>query len=347
MPTTNQPGVSARSLEPIAPADAGVALDGTVAVSRRRALYRTPDSTLHAFLILSRADSILALSMPALCGAALAWWEAGPLSGFLLLVTMMGVLTTSMGFNMLCEYADHRRCRAESDLVAEPFVTGASMMNVGLVQPAIARNLGLILLSIGLVCGLWLVVAAGWPVLFFAGFSFLLLLAYALPPLMVGYRGWGLGESGIFLAFGLLPLLCSYYVQARSLTLTPLWLSVPLGLLSVLVFFNYNLLHQRRDRLIRKHTLVAGIDPGRALDLSALLSVGAYASIVLIVALAHLPLSLLVGLLALPVALGAFAQVDRARLTAGDLLEVYRASTSAVMLTGLLICLALWIDKVL
>lgn len=346
MSTSNQPGVSAQSLDPIAPADAGRARPGAAA-ERRRVIYRTPESTFHAFLILTRSDSAVALLMPALCGAAMAWWEAGMLSGFLLFVSLMGVLSTAMGFSALCEYRDYKRCRAEAESVVEPYVTGASMMTSGLMQPAIGRNLGLILLSVGLVCSLWLVVAAGWPVLFFAGSSFLLLLAHVLPPLSLGYRGWGLAEISLFLAFGLLPLLCSYYVQARALTLSPVWLSIPLGLLGVLTFLNYDLLHQRRDRLMRKRTLVAGIEPLRALDLSALLSVGAYASIVLIVALARLPLSLLIGLLALPVALGAFARVHRERLTGSDLLEVYRASTSALALTGALICLALWVDKVL
>jgi 1,4-dihydroxy-2-naphthoate octaprenyltransferase len=347
MSTSNQPGVSAQSLEPIVPAEAGRAQPGVLAGERRRVLYRTPDSTFHAFLILTRADSAVALLMPVLCGAATAWWEGGLLSGFLLFVSLLGVLSAAMGFSALCEYRDHKRCRAEAETVAEPYVTGASMMTDGLMQPTVGRNLGLILLAVGLVCSLWLVMVAGWPVLFFVGSSFLLLLAYALPPLALGSRGWGLGEISLFLGFGLLPLLCSYYVQGRALTLSPLWLSIPLGLLSALIFLNYDLLHQRRDRLMRKRTLVAGMEPLRALDLSALLSVAAYASIVLIVALARLPFSLLIGLLALPVALGVFARIDSERLTGGDLMEVYRASASALALTGALLCLALWIDKVL
>jgi 1,4-dihydroxy-2-naphthoate octaprenyltransferase len=104
---------------------------------------------------------------------------------------------------------------------------------------------------------------------------------------------------------------------------------------------NYNLLFERRDWLMRKRTLAVSLGPLRALDVSALLIVAVHVSIVAIVSLAQLPFSVLTTLLALPIALGALARIDRERVATEDLFPVYKAGVVASLWTGLLFCLAL------
>jgi 1,4-dihydroxy-2-naphthoate polyprenyltransferase len=305
-------------------------------------LMRSPRTLFDVLARLTRLSTAIALTLPVICGAALAWWESGQLSGIRLALNLAATLTLALGVNALSEYRDYRRAQqAHATDEAAPLITGYGLLVRGLLHGDIALNLGHILLAISALCGLWLPILAGWPPLFFAGLSVLLVYFYANPPLSYGTRGWGVGELGLFLGFGLLQVLNSYYVQSQSLSWLALLISLPLGLLGVLLYHNYNLLFERRDWQIRKRTLAVQLGLRRGLDLSALLVVSVHIAIVAIVTLAQLPFSTLVTLAGLPIALGVFSRLDRERLTTEDLFEVYKSGTNAALWTGLLFCLAL------
>jgi 1,4-dihydroxy-2-naphthoate polyprenyltransferase len=305
-----------------------------------------PRTIAGAFFRLTRADAALALVMPTLCGAMLGWWHSGHFNGLTFAFTLASVLASLLGVNTLAEYYDYKTARRADALAEnEPLFSGFGLLAQGYVRPEIALNLGHILLAIGGICGLWLILLAGWPVLFFAGFSLLLAYTYAIPPVQYGYRGWALGEIGVFCGYGLLQLLGSYFVQAQTLTWLPLWVGLPFGLLATLTIFNYNIIYERRDWLMRKRTLAVSLGPLRAVDASVALTLGAYIAVLLIASLAHLPLGVLVVLVALPRAMSEFAQMQRDPLAVEDGVALYRATTHATLLSGLLFCLALLLDK--
>lgn len=309
-------------------------------------LPRTPRTTLQALLVLVRAETSPALAMPVLVGAALAWWETGILNPAALVMALIGLLTSGWGYAALCDYADYRfGLRHGARPLSDPLMGGYGLLQRGLLRATTVRDLGRILLMIGALCSFWLALMAGWPILFFSGLSFLILWAAILLPLRYGYRGWGMGEAGIFLGLGLLPLLGSYYVQGQTLSALPLVIGTPFALLTALFFFNYNAVYFRRDWLIHKRTLTVNLGLARSLDISALLTVLAYIGILLGVVLTDLPLSGLAALAALPLGLGVFAQLERASLSLEACLQVYRNSVQAVALAGGLFCAALLLDK--
>ena len=120
-----------------------------------------------------------------------------------------------------------------------------------------------------------------------------------------------------------------------------------MGLFAVLVAFNYNIIHYRRDWLIRKRTLVvmAGLD--RGMDISVLLTILSYGAILLAASLTHLPLWSLLALGGLPIALGGYSRIWRDGDTAEECVQLYESTITAVIITGLLFGLSLWLDKVL
>jgi 1,4-dihydroxy-2-naphthoate octaprenyltransferase len=125
------------------------------------------------------------------------------------------------------------------------------------------------------------------------------------------------------------------------------WTALPFGLFTLLLFFNYNAVHYRRDWLIHKRTLTVNLGLGRAMDLSALLTILAYISLLLIVTLTDLPLVALLALAALPMGLRVFARLDRDHLTSDDCLLVYRTSVHAAVMAGVLFSAALVLDKLM
>jgi 1,4-dihydroxy-2-naphthoate octaprenyltransferase len=145
----------------------------------------------------------------------------------------------------------------------------------------------------------------------------------------------------------MLPLVGGYYFQGRALSWLPLAASVPCGFFALLLHFNYNFIHARRDWLMRKRTLAVNLGAARSLDAGIVITVLAYVSLLLVVSLTRLPLLSLVSLASLPVALGAYAQIDRDALTTDDCINLYRAAANAGLLTGLIFVAALYIDVAL
>jgi 1,4-dihydroxy-2-naphthoate octaprenyltransferase len=307
---------------------------------------RGPRNTFEALVILTRAEATFALVMPVMVGAVLGWWQTGQYSLLNLALALLGMAANGWGLAALWEYHDYRFSRRPGARQSvDPVATAYALMGHGVVAPQTVRDVGRILLVIGALCSLILAMFAGWPILFFSGLSFLVVWTVIYLPLHYGYRGWGLTEGAIWLGMGVLPLLTGYYGQSGEIALLPVWAAGAFGLFSMLLFFNYNAIHYRRDWLIHKRTLTVNLGLGRALDFTTLVTVAAYVLILLLVTLSHLPLWALTALGALPVALAVFSHVDHDNVTPETCWWVYRTSVHAGWLTGVLFSLGLALDR--
>jgi 1,4-dihydroxy-2-naphthoate octaprenyltransferase len=309
---------------------------------------RPPRTVLHALATVTRAWTTPVLLAPVIVGATLGWWESGRFSLLGLLLSLLGMATTGWGLAALHDYYDYLLSKRPGVRGApDALGTGYSLLWYGLLAPQTVRDTGLILLTVAGLSSVVLAVMAGWPVLFFAALSFLLLWAVIGLPLRYGYRGWGLGEIGTGLGVGLLPALISYYVQAHTISWLPVWGGSAFGLLSLLLFFNFNAVQIRRDWLLHKRTLTVNLGLTRALDVSALLLVAAFVLLLCMVVLTDLPLLALIGLGGLPVGLSVFARLPREGQSATAVTRVYRTGGHAAVLAAVLFCLALILDRLL
>lgn len=307
---------------------------------------RPPRSVLHALVTVTRASTTPVLLTPVVVGAALGWWESGRFSPVGLVLSLVGMAATGWGLAALHDYYDYLLSRRPGVRGApDALGTGYSLLWYGFLPPQIVRDTGLILLTVAGLASVVLAVIAGWPVLFFAALSFLLLWAVIGLPLRFGYRGWGLGELGTGLGIGLLPALISYYVQAHTLSWLPVWGGTAFGLLSLLLFFNFNAVQIRRDWLLHKRTLTVNLGLTRALDVSALLLVAAFVLLLCMVVLTDLPLLALISLAGLPVGLSVFARLPREGQSAAAVARVYRMGGHAAVLAAVLFVVALLLDR--
>ncbi|MEZ4614834.1 MAG: prenyltransferase [Caldilineaceae bacterium] len=206
-------------------------------------------------------------------------------------------------------------------------------------------RLGYGLIGLGFLCYLGLVSLLGWPLMFFYVVSLLLAYTYSAPPIRYGYRGWGLGECGLFVSYGLLPFLGSYYIVSQTLTTTALFVTAPFGIGAILLFANYNFMHQHRDWLMRKRTMIVAVGPARARDINAMLTLLIYILFLCIVSLAYLPLIVLITLAALPLAMRIYGQLRADDIALEESFLLYRATVTSLLWTSALFCLALVIDQ--
>ena len=184
-----------------------------------------PASLLGRVAAATRPDLALAMTMPAIYGAVMGWWQAGHFSWLTFAFLFTGVFSAALSYQLLSTVYDYRHslepdAGATDDLPTTPFAWLAG----GALPSGLLSSAGWLLLSLGGMSALWLALLAGWPLLFFSGLSVLLILASFVPPVRYAARGWGMGELGMALAFGALPLLAGYYTQATAtLSWLPLW----------------------------------------------------------------------------------------------------------------------------
>src|SRR5207249_4733630 len=94
---------------------------------------------------------------------------------------------------------------------------------------AVAAPAGALALGIAVAAGAYLIAIAGWQLLVVGAASILAGVLYTGGPRPYGYEG--LGELFVFLFFGVVAVVGSYYVQTEHLRWTAFALSVPVGLL--------------------------------------------------------------------------------------------------------------------
>ena len=82
-------------------------------------------------------------------------------------------------------------------------------------------------------------------------------MTYTLGKHSYGYKG--LGDLGVFLFFGLLSTLGSYYLQTQTLTWEAVWCGAAIGLPCVGVLNLNNIRDMNNDRVHGKHTLASAL----------------------------------------------------------------------------------------
>jgi 1,4-dihydroxy-2-naphthoate octaprenyltransferase len=158
--------------------------------------------------------------------------------------------------------------------------------------------------GVGLACGLALDrFYPGHVVLAIGVAGFVLGYFYTAPPLRLAYHG--AGEPVIFLLFGPLAGLGTYYVQTGTFTLTALLLACVVGLLDTAILFLHHFPQREADAKHGKRTPIVRLGAVGAARLVPWLLGLPFALVVASVALGVLPLAALAFLLSAPLALRA------------------------------------------
>ncbi len=225
----------------------------------------------------TRAKVLPVMLAPVAVGATLAWSHAGVFAWGWFLLTLLGAAAMHLGANVVNDYFDEAS-GADEAARQDPagLATGTGLIASGVMTREATLRLAAGLFAIALACGVVLAAARGWLVLVLGAVGFLLAFFYVAPPVRYGYRGRGLGEAGIFMAFGYLPLVGSYYVQVKDITPDAAWASLVPGLLTTLVLYHHHFLHWQADARAGKLTPVAVLGPDKALNVSWIAIVASY-----------------------------------------------------------------------
>ncbi|GAK11910.1 prenyltransferase [Geomicrobium sp. JCM 19039] len=233
----------------------------------------------------TRSQVLPVMVLPVLIGAAGAFavYETFHLGLFLL--TLIGALSAHLFSNMINDLWDFRNgVDIAAEETAAAISTNSRVLPSGTVPERTFAFVTWLFFFIALLCGVVISAFVGWTVLLFAAAGGAIAYFYVAPPLKFGYRGKGYSEVAIFLAFGVLPVVGTYYVLTEQLDLQAFMMSVPIGILTTLILFNHHFLHWQADEASGKKTLVVVLGEKGALRFSKVLaSLGFFSIIVGIV----------------------------------------------------------------
>jgi len=230
-------------------------------------------------------------------------------------IALLGVMVVHLGTNLLDDYADLRAGGAglrdavqsgSSDpirTIKAPYVvSGDIKMNQLLIAACI-------LFALGIAACIYLTIQSGWPVAVIAAIGAIISFFYSMPPLKFSYRG--LGELVVSASLG--PGIClgTYYAVTGSFSWEPILIALPVGILVGLILFIHSVMDYRPDTAISKKTLVSVLgSQARAIALLPFILAAAYVIIILGIISRILPLTTLLVLLSLPMAVS-FIQTSR------------------------------------
>jgi len=227
-----------------------------------------------------------------------------------------------VGTNLSNDYSDARRGADTEDRLGPVRVTAG-----GLMPPRRVLIGTYVAFGVAAATGGYLVAIAGWELLVVGVASIFAGVLYTGGPRPYGYEG--LGEVFVFLFFGVVAVVGSYYVQVEDLRWEAFALAVPVGLLAAAILVVNNIRDVDTDRRAGKRTLAVKLGRSRARTLYVAMVAGALLSPVVIWLAGGLSAWLLVALLATPLALSPLRAV-RSRVD-GPSLNGALAGTGALL----------------
>jgi 1,4-dihydroxy-2-naphthoate octaprenyltransferase len=257
-------------------------------------------SPLKLWAVAARPRTLPAAIAPVLVGTALAGSE-DVFKPLRFVCALIGSIFIQIGTNQANDYSDARRGADTEDRLGPVRVTAG-----GLVPPRRVLVWTYVAFGIAVAAGAYLIAVAGWELLAVGVASIVAGVLYTGGPKPYGYEG--LGELFVFLFFGVVAVVGSYFVQTEDLSATAFVLSVPVGLLASAILVVNNVRDIDTDRRARKRTLAVRLGRPAVRKLFVAMIVLAYA-VAIGLAVARSPW-LLLPLLTAPLAVPLVKTVD-------------------------------------
>lgn len=236
-----------------------------------------PVSRLSVWILAARPKTLWASVAPVIVGTSVAFRDGSAHwpSAF---AALLGAVLIQIGTNLANDLFDHQRGTDTPDRLGPVRVTQA-----GLATPRQVRGAMILVFALAFLIGIYLVYRGGWPIVWIGLFSIAAAILYTGGPYPFGYYGWG--DLFVFIFFGPVAVVGTYYVQTIDTT-PAVWLaSVPMGALATAILIVNNLRDIDTDRRAGKRTM--------AVRLGRFGSVGEYVFMLLLALAVPIIMSLL------------------------------------------------------
>jgi 1,4-dihydroxy-2-naphthoate octaprenyltransferase len=177
-------------------------------------------------------------------------------------------LALQVGVNYANDYSDGIK-GTDDDRIGPVRLTAS-----GLAKPKAVKNAALLSFAIAGVAGLLLAITTSFWLLPIGAISIAAAWGYTGGKNPYGYKS--LGEISVFLFFGVVATVGSFYVQTEKITLQAVTASLPMGALACALLAVNNLRDREKDSLVNKRTLAVRIGDFKSRLFYSLLLVSAH-----------------------------------------------------------------------
>ena len=185
-------------------------------------------SGTRAWLAAARPQTLPAAAAPIVVGGGLAWAD-GVFSLGPLLAAFVGAALIQLGTNFANDYYDAIQ---GADTEAREGFTRVTQS--GIIAPERVKRAMYLTFATAIVVGSYLVYVGGAPILVIGLLSVISGIAYTGGPYPLGYHG--LGDLFVFVFFGVIAVMGTYYVQAAAVLAAPLSTTIPPGTVTATAF---------------------------------------------------------------------------------------------------------------
>src|SRR5690554_6048668 len=204
-------------------------------------------STFQNWILAARPKTLPAAVVPVFIGSSIAWkdglFDLIPAS-----IALLCAILIQVGTNFANDYYDHVKGADNKDRIGFERATSS-----GWISPKSMLNATFITMTLAFFVGLYLVWHAGWIVLIIGILSLIFGVAYTGGPYPLGYNG--LGDVFVFIFFGLIAVMTTYFVQSLQWSEITFWASLAVGALSSNILVVNNLRDVPTDAVTGKRTL--------------------------------------------------------------------------------------------
>ncbi|MBN1300818.1 MAG: 1,4-dihydroxy-2-naphthoate polyprenyltransferase [Melioribacteraceae bacterium] len=202
---------------------------------------------LNSWILASRPKTLLAAFVPVLIGSAMAYNDSSfkPIAA---LIALLCSVLIQIGTNFVNDLYDFLAGTDKKDRLGPARVLASGLISVTEMKIGIAM-----VFLVSFILGMYLVFVSSWITFFVGIISIMAGFAYTAGPFPLAYKG--LGDIFVFIFFGFVGTIGTYYVQTKIVTEFVFWASVPVGALitNILVINNYRDIDE--DKLAGKNTL--------------------------------------------------------------------------------------------
>lgn len=200
----------------------------------------------------SRPKTLVAAIAPVIVGTAFAGYDAELLN---FLLALLVALALQVGVNYANDFSDGVR-GVDDDRVGPIRLVGS-----GLAKPSEVKRAALLAFTVAAFAGLILSVRTEWFLLIIGGLAIVAAWTYTGGPKPYGYQA--LGEVSVFIFFGLVATLGTYFVQVGSISWPVVLAAIAMGLLATSILNVNNLRDLERDAKSGKRTLAVRLGARR------------------------------------------------------------------------------------
>jgi len=200
------------------------------------------------WLASTRPRTLPAASAPVIMGLALAFYDVR-ISVLIAVFTLISALLIQIGTNLANDYFDFIKGTDTDKRVGPVRLIQAKMIKKNEMLAAF-----IITFAIAIFFGVFLVMRGGYPILIIGFFAVLFGILYTAGPAPLGYIG--LGDIFVFIFFGLISVVGTYYLQALRVNYVVFIASIAPGLLSTAILTANNIRDIKTDSQSGKKTLI-------------------------------------------------------------------------------------------